>query len=237
MVLSLGSYGCNLCCPFCQNASIAQVAGGRIPTMPAAPCSTDSLEKSLPGYEVIAPGKLVDLALQMRSRGNIGLAYTYNEPLVGYEYVRDCATLAHQNDLLNVLVTNGYINARPWQELLPLIDAVNIDLKGFTQDFYDRVCAPHGLQTVKRSIELAAATGTCHLEVTTLVISGINDSPAEIAALAAWLASVDPGIPLHITRFFPTYLMTDRPATPRKTIIDLVKVAQQHLQTVLPGNI
>ncbi|MDR1713116.1 MAG: radical SAM protein, partial [Coriobacteriales bacterium] len=235
MILSYGSYGCNLSCPFCQNASIAQVstpataeAGGGATghadvrtvgqnSSPAAP--------QLPPTHAISPEELMEKALDLRSRGNIGIAYTYNEPLVGYEFVLDSARQAHQAGLLNVLVSNGYINARPLKHLLPHLDAANIDLKGFTQRFYDLVGAPLGLETVKRTITLMAPA--LHLEVTTLIIPGHNDSPEEIAALATWLAAVDPGIALHLTRFHPAHRMLDLAPTPRQTIHRLVAVAQR----------
>ena len=133
MILSAGSFGCNLHCPFCQNAEIA--AAG-----------TESFTREC------SPEQLVQTALDLRARGNIGVDYTYNEPLVGYEYVRDCAGLVHRAGMVNVLVTNGTIEAKPWQALLPLLDAVNIDLKGFTQGWYRTLGGD--LETVKRSIAL-----------------------------------------------------------------------------------
>ena len=180
LILSAGSFGCNLHCPFCQNAGIA--AAG-----------TEAFTRDF------TPGQLVQEALRLRDKGNIGVAYTYNEPLVGYEYVRDCAELVHQAGLVNVLVTNGTIAEKPWRELLPLLDAVNIDLKGFTQSWYRRLGGD--LETVRRSITLAAER--CHVEVTTLVVPGENDSEEEMRALSVWLASVSPDIPLHVSRFFP----------------------------------
>ena len=137
-VLSVGSYGCNLRCPFCQNASIA-CAG----------------ERDVPWRE-IAPAELVDAAASLVTEGNIGLAFTYNEPLVGLEFVRDTARLAHERGLVNVLVSNGYVNDGPLHEVAPFIDAANIDLKGFTQSFYDLVGGD--LATVKHTIEVLAAT-------------------------------------------------------------------------------
>lgn len=213
VILSAGSFGCNLRCPFCQNAEIA-AAGAEIPTRDCT------------------PEQLVQEALRLRSRGNIGLAYTYNEPLVGYEYVRDCAMLIHEAGLVNVLVTNGTIEEASWRALLPLIDAVNIDLKGFTEGWYRTLGGD--LATVKRSITLAAAH--CHTEVTTLIVPGENDSEAEMRALSSWLASVDADIPLHISRFFPRHRMTDRPPTAVETIHNLVKTARKNLHHVYTGN-
>lgn len=213
LILSAGSFGCNLHCPFCQNAEIA-AAGAEAYTRD---CS---------------PEQLVQEALRLRDKGNIGVAYTYNEPLVGYEYVRDCAALVHRAGMVNVLVTNGTIAEAPWLKLLPLLDAVNIDLKGFTQSWYRRLGGD--LETVKRSIALAAPV--CHVEVTTLVVPGENDSEEEMRALSAWLASVSPEIPLHVSRFFPRYRMQGRPPTPVDTVYRLAEVARERLLYVYTGN-
>lgn len=213
MVLSVGSFGCNLRCPFCQNAQIA-AAGAESPT------------RDCP------PEALVRQALRLRGQGNIGVAYTYNEPLVGYEYVQDCAALVRQAGMHNVLVTNGTIEEGPWQALLPLIDAVNIDLKGFTEDWYRTLGGD--LETVKRSITLAAEH--CHVEVTTLIVPGENDSEEEMRALSSWLSSVSPEIPLHVSRFFPRHHMTDRPPTPVETVYRLAQVARERLPYVYTGN-
>ena len=212
-VLSVGSFGCNLRCPFCQNAEIA-AAGADIPT------------RDCP------PEALVREAVRLRERGNIGVAYTYNEPLVGYEYVRDCAALVREAGLLNVLVTNGMIEEAPWRALLPLIDAVNIDLKGFTEHWYRALGGD--LETVKRSIVLAAQT--CHVEVTTLIVPDENDSEDEMRALSAWLGSVSSDIPLHVSRFFPRHRMTDRFPTPVETVYRLAEVAREQLRYVYTGN-
>ena len=216
-VVSVGSYGCNLRCPFCQNAEIACASAGDVP------------------WRALSPNDLVSTALSLGGRGCCGVAYTYNEPLVGFEYVRDAAALAHEAGLANVLVSNGYVNEAPLRELLPLIDAANIDLKGFTDDFYRLVGG--NLATVKRTIGLMAAAPACHLEVTTLVIPGLNDADEEIEAAAAWLASLDRAILYHLTRFFPCHRMADRPPTPVSTLRRLRKAAQRHLDDVLLGNV
>lgn len=213
MVLSVGSFGCNLRCPFCQNAQIA-AAGEEIPT------------------REYSPEMLVETALRLRSRGNIGVAYTYNEPLVGYEYVRDCAARVHEAGMCNVLVTNGTVEEGPWRALLPLLDAVNIDLKGFTDGWYRRLGGD--LETVKRSISLAA--GRCHVEVTTLIVPGENDGEDEMRALSGWLASVGADIPLHVSRFFPRHHMTNRPPTPVETVCRLADAARKNLRYVYTGN-
>lgn len=213
LILSTGSFGCNLHCPFCQNAAIAAV-GANVHTQDCT------------------PEQLVQEALRLQSEGNIGLAYTYNEPLVGYEYVRDCAGLAHRAGMLNVLVTNGTIGEAPWRALLPLIDAANIDLKGFTENWYRQLGGD--LETVKRSILVAAEY--CHVEITTLIVPGENDSEEEMRALSTWLASVNPEIPLHISRFFPRHRMQDRPPTPVPVVYHLAEIARERLRYVYTGN-
>ena len=206
--------GCNFRCPFCQNHEIS-MAG----------------EKELETAE-LSPEALADKALELRLYGNIGVAYTYNEPLVGYEYVRDCASLVHERGMVNVLVTNGTIEEAPWRTLVPLIDAVNIDLKGFTPEWYQRLGG--NLEAVKSSISLAAER--CHVEVTTLLVPGENDSAEEVTALAQWLASVDRDIPLHLSRFFPRYRMMDKLSTPVERVNRLADVAREYLSFVYTGN-
>ncbi|MCM1296908.1 MAG: AmmeMemoRadiSam system radical SAM enzyme [Muribaculaceae bacterium] len=214
LILSAGSFGCNLRCPFCQNHEISMAGAAEIQTVD------------------VSPEQLADKAAELRPKGNIGVAYTYNEPLVGYEYVRDCAALVHERGMVNVLVTNGTVEEAPWRALLPLIDAANIDLKGFTQTWYHRLGGD--LETVKRSIALAAEQ--CHVEVTTLLVPGENDSAEEIRALARWLASVDSGISLHLSRSFPRYRMTDRPPTPVERVYRLADEAREYLSYVYTGN-
>ena len=214
MILSAGSFGCNLRCPFCQNHEISMAGDGELRT------------------EELPPAALAALAEQLKARGNIGAAYTYNEPLIGYEYVRDCAAAVHERGMLNVLVSNGTIEESPWRALLPHIDAVNIDLKGFTDAWYKRLGGD--LETVKRSIAIAAEH--CHVEVTTLLVTGENDSGDEVRALSRWLASVSPDIPLHLSRFFPRYRMTDRPPTPVETVYRLADAARESLRWVYEGN-
>ncbi len=212
-ILSVGSYGCNLRCSFCQNHGI-------------------SMEVNRPRFIEVSPRQIADKALDMVPQGNVGVAYTYNEPLIGYEFVRDCARLAAEKGLSNVVVSNGYINEKPLQELLPLIDAFNIDLKSFSSRFYNAIGGD--LEVVKNSIRLAAEQS--HVEVTTLVISGENDSEEEMKELSGWLASVNRDIPLHISRFFPAYKMSDRRPTPESTIRRLAEIARESLQYVYAGN-
>lgn len=213
-ILSVGSYGCNLRCSFCQNYEIS-MAG-----------------KERAGTVCVSPEELVEKAIELIPQGNIGIAYTYNEPLIGYEFVMDCSKLARPKGLKNVLVTNGYINEAPLEKLLPYIDAMNIDLKAFTDSFYKKISGD--IETVKKTIETAASS--CHVEVTTLIIPGENDSEEEMRSLSAWLTRIDRNIPLHISRFFPRYKMTDRDATPVKAVYSLADIARENLKYVYEGN-
>lgn len=209
-ILSVGSFGCNLRCSFCQNYEISMA---------------DELSSTTEFY---SPEKLVELAMRHRPRGNIGIAFTYNEPLIGYEYVMETSILARHNGLETVLVTNGYINEDPLIELLPSISAMNIDLKSFSEEFYSRI---HGdLNTVKRSIEIASLH--THVEITTLIIPGENDSEEEMRAMSMWIASINPEIPYHITSFYPRYQMTDRGRPTAETIARLANVASKSLRYV-----
>ncbi|TAH72785.1 MAG: AmmeMemoRadiSam system radical SAM enzyme [Anaerolineaceae bacterium] len=213
-ILSVGSYGCNLACSFCQNYDISMVNGAEI------------------DYGNTTTDGLVMQANGLKDKGNIGIAYTYNEPLIGYEFVRDCSILAKKSGLKNVVVTNGFICEEPLRELLPLIDAFNVDLKGFTKEFYKKLKGD--LDTVKNTITIAAKH--CHVEVTTLIIPGENDSEDEMEALSEWLSSVSSDIPLHISRFFPRWKMQDREATPIKTVYGLADIARRKLKHVYEGN-
>ena len=213
-VLSIGSYGCNMRCLFCQNSDISMSDGNDIYT------------------EKVMPEEIVKNAVELITLGNIGIANTYNEPLVGFEYVLDCAKLAKEKGLENVVVTNGYICSEPMKELLPYIGAMNIDLKAFNDNFYRKMGGD--LETVKNSIMLASKQ--CHLEVTTLIIPNENDSEEEMEKLSGWLSSLNPEIPLHISRFFPRYRMTDTSATPVNKIYRLVEIARKNLRYVYPGN-
>lgn len=226
MIVSAGSYGCNLRCPFCQNSSIswsdeALSLAGKVPYMP--------------------PEQLAAAAKAAEPEGNIGVAFTYNEPLVGYEYVRDTAKLVHEAGMVNVLVTNGTADLNVLEELAPHIDAMNIDLKGFTSSYY-RDLLGGDLDMVKRFI--SEAVKICHVELTTLIIPGENDSEDEMRELTSWIAGLacrDDGeggsrIPLHISRFFPRFHMTDRSATDVRHIYRLADTAREKLRYVYTGN-
>ena len=218
-ILSIGGFGCNLRCRFCQNHEISTVR-----------CDNTSSPRSQTGGRRLIPQEIAALAVRSVADGNIGIAYTYNEPLIGYEFLYNCAALVREAGLFNILVTNGYINKEPLEALLPLIDAMNIDLKGFADNFYKRVGG--ALEPVKETIKLAVRH--CHVEVTTLVIPGENEE--DIEPIAQWLSSIDPDIPLHLSRFFPRYKYTDREPTPRETIIKLRDTAKRYLKNVYAGN-
>ena len=225
-VISVGSYGCNLSCPFCQNHEISW------------PSRLDRISKEA---DYLSPEDLAELAAKYRSQGNIGVAFTYNEPLVGFEYVRDCARLVHDMDMKSVLVTNGTASLEVLEELIPYIDAMNIDLKGFTDAYYSKVLGGNR-QMVMDFIE--AAVRSCHVELTTLIIPGENDSEEEMREMTEWIAGLKDSegntkgisIALHISRFFPRFNMTDRNATDVGLIYKLADVAREKLKYVYTGN-
>ena len=214
-IVSVGSFGCNLSCPFCQNHEIA-AAGAR-----EARYARDMM-----------PEEICEIAEETRDRGNIGVAYTYNEALVGYEFVRDTAKLVHEAGMKNVLVTNGTAELPILEELLPYIDAMNIDLKAFRPELYKWLGGD--LQTVMNFITRAAQES--HVELTSLIVPGKNDSLEDMEREAAWIAGIDPDIPLHITRYFPRHRMAE-PPTRISLMRELKSVAERHLNRVLLGNV
>lgn len=213
-ILSVGSFGCNMRCPFCQNFEISQ------------------RDKAESFYNEVSPGELVSKALSLVPGNNIGIAFTYNEPFVGYEYVYDTSVLAHKNGLKTVLVTNGFVNEEPLKALLPHIDAMNIDLKTFSESYYHKLGA--NLKDILRTITLSAAA--CHVELTTLIIPGENDSEDEMRRISDWIAGIRPDIPLHISRFFPRYKMLDRAPTDTALVYRLAEIAREKLIYVFEGN-
>jgi len=221
-ILSAGSYGCNLKCPFCQNYEISMLKE------PGLLATHNTI--------YISPEELAGKAAEYKNAGNIGIAFTYNEPLVGWEYVRDTARLVKKAGMKNVLVTNGTASQEVLAELLPYIDAMNIDLKGFQEEYYQKLGG--NLQPVKEFITCAAHE--CHVELTTLIVPGENDSAAQIEEEAEWIASLQDKtgrtIPLHITRFFPRYHMEDKEATDIKLVYHLADVARAYLENVFTGN-
>lgn len=223
-ILSVGSYGCNLRCPFCQNDSISY-----------GPDARYAAEEAV----TLSPEQLADKARALADErpGNLGLAFTYNEPLIGWEFVRDTARLTHEQSLKNVLVTNGTAERSVLRELLPYIHAMNVDLKCFTDEGYTKVLGGDRAMTMA-FIEEAFSYG-CHVEVTTLIVPGLNDTEEEILAIAEWLAGLDHGrgrdIPLHLSRFFPRFRMTDRPATDVAMIYRFADLAGRVLNHVYTG--
>ena len=225
-IVSVGSYGCNLRCPFCQNYQISWSEEAR------------RLAKTA---EYIPPEELAAIAAQTKNRGNIGVAFTYNEPLIGWEYIRDTAKLVHEQGMYNVIVTNGTASLEVLSELAPHIDAMNIDLKGFTDHYYNEVLGGDRAMTMAFIEE---AVKHCHVELTTLIVPGENDSEDEIREMCAWIASLSgpnatgtgKDIPLHISRFFPRFNMTDRRATDVGLIYRLADIAREQLTYVYTGN-
>ena len=221
-ILSAGSFGCTLRCPFCQNYEISW--SGQ---------AMRYAEKA----ETLSPEELADLAEQLKTRDNIGIAFTYNEPLIGYEFVRDTAKLAHERGMKNVLVTNGTAALSVLEELKPYIDAMNVDLKGFTDRYYSEVLGGDR-KMVMDFIETAA--GFCHVELTTLIVPGENDSEEEMRELSAWVSRLrnpdGESIPLHVSRFFPRFHMQDRGPTDVRTVYRLAEVAREKLEYVYTGN-
>ncbi|MDK2800299.1 MAG: pyruvate formate lyase activating enzyme [Clostridiales bacterium] len=210
-ILSVGSFGCNLTCSFCQNWSIAH---------------------KVPHTDSVTAEQLIKTAQEHKNC--IGIAYTYNEPSIWYEYVYETAVKAKEAGLKNVLVTNGYISQQPLKDILPYIDAMNIDVKGFTNEYYTTICGGT-LEEVKKTVEIAALL--CHIEVTTLVVPDLNDSIREIRELSQWIAGINPRIPLHLTRYFPNYKMTDRHPTPVETLYKAREEAEKYLTYVHLGNV
>lgn len=208
-ILSTGPNGCNMSCQNCQNWTISQEES---PT------------------EFVSPEDLIKIALREKS---VGIAYTYTEPLIWYEYVLDTARIAKEKNLTNVLVTNGYINEKPLKELLPLIDALNVDLKSMDDDFYKKNCKGK-LSFVLRTIELAYQHG-CHLEVTNLIIPTMNDSDEQIQRLIDFVAGLSDRIPLHFSRYFPAHKMNIS-ATPLQTLQKAFLLAKRKLKYIYIGN-
>ena len=226
LILSAGSYGCNLRCPFCQNHEISW---------------SQQASKFADTADVISPEELAQTAVYYRSRGNIGVAFTYNEPLIGYEYILDTAKLIRNAGMKTVLVTNGTASLPVLEKLAPYIDAMNIDLKGFTDRYYREVLKGDR-EMVMAFIERAVQV--CHVELTTLIVPGENDSEAEMDELSRWVAGlkgakgepVGRDVPLHISRFFPRFQMQDRRATSVRLIYALAEAAGRHLRYVYTGN-
>lgn len=211
-ILSVGSFGCNFICSFCQNYNISQ---------------------HTPHSEFMPKEELIKTILT--TKDNIGIAFTYNEPSIWYEYVYDCAKLLKETDESKsvVLVTNGYISEEPLNDLLPYVDAMNIDLKSFTNRYYSDICGG-SLSPVLKSIEIAAKK--CHVEITTLLVSGENDNLEEVEKIAQFLSAIDKDIPLHLSRYFPRYKMKN-PPTDVDIMYQAEAVAKKYLNRVGLGNV
>ena len=257
-ILSIGSFGCNLSCPFCQNWEISTSDGREYIDLDEMDTNTgsdliDSQQDNKPAHDrnsvsaenyrehsrnYLSPEKLAGLAEELKVRGNIGAAFTYNEPLIGYEYVLDAAKLLKERGLKTVLVTNGTVNEEIADEVLPFTDALNIDLKSFRPEIY-RDFLGGDLETVRHFIRNAAERENCHVELTSLIVPGMNDSEEEMREMCAWIASLPGGrnIPLHVTRFFPRYHLQDRKPTDKRKLLRLCEIAGEILQYVYPGNI
>ena len=210
-ILSIGTRGCNMKCPYCQNWHISQ-----------------DLSANTSYY---SPDDIVALAERENS---IGVAYTYSEPMVWYEYVMDTARIAKERDLTNVLVTNGFINREPLERLLTCIDAMNIDLKSFREATYRKVNKAN-LPDVLETIRISKSAG-CHIELTTLIVTGLNDDVGEMDDIVDFIASVDPEIPWHISRYHPSYRY-DREATDINFMMAVHARAIRKLSFVYCGNI
>lgn len=211
-IVSCGSYGCNLACPFCQNSTISMADEHQVQ------------------WRYISPSEMREIVMGQKKA--IGLAFTYNEPLISFEYIRDCAELLKPLGKKIVLVTNGMIEETIMDELLPYVDAMNIDLKG-DEIFYKEEL--HGsCEMVKENI--ARCAKACHVEVTTLVIPGKNDDPLWIEEQAEFLSSCSQEIVYHLTRYFP-HCKYEIPPTDKQVLYALRKAAQKHLRYVELGNI
>lgn len=214
---SIATAGCNFRCLFCQNADISQ---------------SPREYKSIFGQD-ISPEEVVDRALQARCAT---ISYTYTEPTIFMEYALDTARLAHAAEIENVFVSNGYMTEESLEAISPYLDAANVDLKAFTDHFYSEQCGAH-LDPVLRTLERMKKKGIW-LEVTTLLIPGLNDDPGELRELADFLVSLGPDVPWHVSRFHPTYRLTDRPPTPVETLRGARRIGMEAgLRYVYTGNI
>jgi pyruvate formate lyase activating enzyme len=215
-IVSIGEVGCNLHCSFCQNHRISQ-------------CKA----RDFKGFKEITSTQIIDRA--KKTPNNIGIAYTYNEPFTFYEFMFETAKQAHENGFKNAVVSNGYVNPGPLENILPFIDAFNIDLKAFTEGFY-REQTKGKLGPVLETLQIIAQS-PCHLEITNLVIPDLNDDAGEFEEMIKWIAkNLGNEIPLHLSRYFPQYKM-DLPPTPAKSLETLYQQAKQHLKYVYLGNV
>ena len=215
-ILSIGSYGCNLRCAFCQNSTISQTA------------PDEDLRR-----QYFTPDQLISIALS--KPGNIGIAFTYNEPVVWFEYMMDIARKAKDNGLQTVMVTNGYINPEPLCELIGVMDAFSVDLKAFTDDFYTRVTSSK-LEPVKSALRQIRNAGK-HLEIVNLLVPGLNDDEETFKRMAEWIAAeLGKETVFHISRYFPHHRL-DTEATSYELIQKMQAIARKELTWVYTGNL
>jgi pyruvate formate lyase activating enzyme len=215
-ILSVGSVGCNLSCKFCQNWEISQTGVDEYPYLKST-----------------TPEAIIAMASERSD--NCGLAFTYNEPIVWYEFMLDMAKQARDKNLHCVLITNGFINPEPLEQLSAYIDAFNVDLKAFTEDFYKHI-AGGGLQPVLESLKTIRKKGK-HLEITNLVVTELNDDESTFREQMKWIAGeLGKDTPFHISRYFPVYKMEKR-ATSMDTLMRFWEIASEYLSFVYLGNI
>lgn len=215
---SVATAGCNFRCEHCQNYEISQLPRERPDLV-------------IPGREM-SPEDVVEAAVRS---GSESIAYTYTEPTIFFEFALDCAKLARKRGLKNVFVSNGFMTPESTRLIAPYLDADNIDLKG-GKEFYRKICSAR-LEPVKKTIKLMKELGIW-VEVTTLVIPGLNDSDEDLKEIVRFLISVDPGIPWHVTQFYPTYKMLDRPRTPIETLRRARRIGlEEGLRFVYEGNV
>ncbi|MFQ3675423.1 MAG: AmmeMemoRadiSam system radical SAM enzyme [Endomicrobiia bacterium] len=213
-ILSIGSWGCNFKCGFCQNYQISQTSS-----------ETEFGEK-------ILPQELVSMAKKIKN--NIGIAYTYNEPLINIEFLIETIELVHKNNLYNVLVTNGYINKRPLMDIINFIDAANIDLKSFDDNFYQQHCEAE-VRFVLKTIETFVSNNK-HIEITTLLIQDFNDDEKNILNIVNYISSLSKVIPLHFSKYYPNYKF-NTPPTQENILYRAYELAKEKLNYVYIGNI
>lgn len=216
---SIATVGCNFRCRFCHNAEIAQMPNDRGGTVTGSMCT---------------PEQVVADSLDQHCQS---IAYTYTEPTVYFEFAYETAKLAHSNGLKNVFVTNGYMSTAALEMVAPFLDGANVDLKAFSEKFYKAYCGAR-LEPVCQTLKAMRKLGIL-VEVTTLIIPGLNDDPLELAQLAGFIAGeLGPEVPWHISRFHPTYRLTDREPTPMETLTVAYDIGKQAgLHYVYMGNV
>lgn len=214
---SMSTAGCNFECRHCQNWTISQSSVDEIDTAEITP----------------------EEAVERAKRSNCqGIAYTYGEPVIWFEYALDTAGLAQEEGLYNVFVTNGYMNLDAWGELEPYLDGMNVDLKAFSDEFYRDVCGVPSVEPVLETCEWAVDNGV-HLELTNLLIPEENDDPEQIREMCRWIVNeLSPKVPIHFSRFHPMYRMMDKPSTPIATLERALEIAEEEgLEHVYVGNV